>query len=298
LTKKQRQRAKIYFLFNLSFGAGYTVRLPLIIEGFLLNNGFILNGRKGVLKLIFNKRDLPELDMTKIPQSIAIIMDGNGRWAKKRGLVKKAGHKAGADTLERVSKVAEKLGVKHLTAYAFSTENWKRSDEEVSGIMDLLRKYLDDHIRRCKTESFRVDMIGDPLRLDEDIQEKIITLENLTKEKTGLFLHIALNYGGRDEILRMVKKVGAEVENGTLKAEEIKTEDIVRNLDTVNIPDPELLIRTSGEYRFSNFLLWQLAYTEFLFTDKLWPDFTGDDLKEAIYEFQNRDRRFGGRNGR
>lgn len=259
--------------------------------------GFLLTG-KGTDKVIFGKKETHELDMSRIPQSVAIIMDGNGRWAKKRGLVKKAGHKAGANTLEKIANSAEALGVKHLTVYAFSTENWKRSEEEVAGIMDLLRLYLDDHIRRSKTETFKVDMIGDILRLDKDIQEKIVLLESLTKDKKGLCLHIALNYGGRDEILRMVKKVAAEIENGSLKPENITDGDIIRNLDTENIPDPELLIRTSGELRFSNFLLWQLAYTEFYFTDKLWPDFNEEDLKEALFQFQNRDRRFGGRNGR
>ncbi len=242
-----------------------------------------------------NSKEGFNIDLDNIPQHIAIIMDGNGRWAKKRGLIRKMGHKAGADTLEKISRYAQSIGVKHLTVYAFSTENWKRSDEEVAGIMDLLRKYLDEHIKKCKNDNFKVNMIGDPSRLDEDIQEKIKTLESLTENNTGLFLHIALNYGGRDEILRAVKKIARKIETGKLKSNEIDENTISLSLDTSGIPDPELLIRTSGELRISNFLLWQLAYTEFIFSDKLWPDFDENDLKEAIYNYQNRDRRFGGR---
>ena len=244
---------------------------------------------------MFNDKENFDIDMKNIPNHIAIIMDGNGRWAKKRGLIRKAGHKAGADTLEKVSRYAQKLGVKHLTVYAFSTENWKRSDEEVSGIMDLLRKYLDEHIKKCKKDNFKVTMLGDPLRLDTDIQEKIKTLESLTKDNTGLCLHIALNYGGRDEILRAVKKIAVDVKNGVVEPENIDENYISSSLDTEGLPDPELLIRTSGEERISNFLLWQIAYSEFVFSDKLWPDFGENDLREAIYMYQNRDRPFGRR---
>lgn len=242
-----------------------------------------------------SSKDDFDIDLNNVPQHIAIIMDGNGRWAKKRGLIRKMGHKAGADTLEKISRCAQGLGVKHLTVYAFSTENWKRSDEEVAGIMDLLRKYLDEHIKKCKNDNFKVNMIGDPSRLDEDIQGKIKTLESLTENNTGLFLHIALNYGGRDELLRATKRIAQKVESGELKSNEIDEDTISLSLDTAGVPDPELLIRTSGELRISNFLLWQLAYTEFIFSDKLWPDFDESDLKEAIFSYQNRDRRFGGR---
>lgn len=242
----------------------------------------------------FNNNNVT-IDNDNIPKHIAIIMDGNGRWASKRLLKRKAGHKAGAQTLEKISQYAMDLGVKHLTVYAFSTENWKRSEEEVSGIMDLLRSYLKNYIDRAKKDNVKVDIIGDISRLDLDIQQQIIELENLTKNKTGMSLHIALNYGGRDEILRAVKKIADEVQIGTMKSDEI-TEDIIEHyLDTQFIPDPELLIRTSGEQRISNFLLWQLAYSEFSFTDKLWPDFTEEDFKLAILEYQNRERRFGGR---
>ena len=230
-----------------------------------------------------------------MPKHIAIIMDGNRRWAKQKGLDGSLGHKKGAEVLEEVAKYCNKIGLEALTVYAFSTENWKRSDEEGSGIMDLLRKYLDEHIKKCKKDNFKVTMLGDPLRLDTDIQEKIKTLESLTKDNTGLCLHIALNYGGRDEILRAVKKIAVDVKNGVVEPENIDENYISSSLDTEGLPDPELLIRTSGEERISNFLLWQIAYSEFVFSDKLWPDFGENDLREAIYMYQNRDRRFGGR---
>ena len=230
-----------------------------------------------------------------VPNHIAIILDGNGRWAAKRNLVKKAGHKAGADTLEKISRHADKLGIKHFTVYAFSTENWKRSEEEVSGLMDLLRKYLDDHIKRAKRDNIRVDVIGDVTRLDKDIQEKIETLKEISKDKTGLFLHIALNYGGRDEILRAVRKMAEDIKEGKKEISDIDEKFFSSYLDTKDIPDPELLIRTSGEERISNFLLWQIAYSEMNFSEKLWPDYTEKDFDEAIYNYQHRERRFGGR---
>lgn len=242
-----------------------------------------------------NKGEKIEIDFDKIPKHIAIIMDGNGRWAKKRSLPRKAGHKAGADTLEKISKEAMKLGVKHLTVYAFSTENWKRSDEEIKGIMDLLRSYLKNHINTAKKDNVKVDVIGDITKLDDDIQKQILNLENITKDKTTMSLHIALNYGGRDEILRTFKKIAKKIENGELNSNDITENIINKNLDTSGIPDPEFLIRTSGEERISNFLLWQIAYSELVFTDKLWPDFNEQDLKLAIYQYQNRERRFGGR---
>ena len=236
-----------------------------------------------------------QLDKEKMPKHVAVIMDGNGRWAAKRNLVKKAGHKAGADTLEKISRHADKLGIKHFTVYAFSTENWKRSEEEVSGLMDLLRKYLDDHIKRAKRDNIRVDVIGDVTRLDKDIQEKIETLKEISKDKTGLFLHIALNYGGRDEILRAVRKMAEDIKEGKKEISDIDEKFFSSYLDTKYIPDPELLIRTSGEERISNFLLWQIAYSEMNFSEKLWPDYTEKDFDEAIYNYQHRERRFGGR---
>ena len=236
-----------------------------------------------------------QLDKEKMPKHVAVIMDGNGRWAAKRNLIKKAGHKAGADTLEKISRHADKLGIKHFTVYAFSTENWKRSEEEVSGLMDLLRKYLDDHIKRAKRDNIRVDVIGDVTRLDKDIQEKIETLKEISKDKTGLFLHIALNYGGRDEILRAVRKMAGDIKEGKKEISDIDEKFFSSYLDTKDIPDPELLIRTSGEERISNFLLWQIAYSEMNFSEKLWPDYTEKDFDEAIYNYQHRERRFGGR---
>ena len=236
-----------------------------------------------------------EIDMEKLPVHIAIIMDGNGRWAKKRFLPRKFGHKAGADTLENITKAADKLGVKHLTVYAFSTENWKRTEEEVKGIMDLLRSYLDRYIAKADKENIKIDIIGEKSRLDADIQEKIKNIESLSADKPGLNLHIALNYGGRDDILRGIQKIAKKVEDGELKADDITEEMISESLDTGFYPDPELVIRTSGEERISNFLLWQIAYSEFVFNKKLWPDYTEEDLYEDICYYQNRDRRFGGR---
>lgn len=236
-----------------------------------------------------------EIDMEKLPVHIAIIMDGNGRWAKKRFLPRKFGHKAGADTLENITKAADKLGVKHLTVYAFSTENWKRTEEEVKGIMDLLRSYLDRYIAKADKENIKIDIIGEKSRLDADIQEKIKKIESLSADKPGLNLHIALNYGGRDDILRGIQKIAKKVEAGELKADDITEEMISESLDTGFYPDPELVIRTSGEERISNFLLWQIAYSEFVFNKKLWPDYTEEDLYEDICYYQNRDRRFGGR---
>ena len=236
-----------------------------------------------------------EIDMEKLPVHIAIIMDGNRRWAKKRFLPRKFGHKAGADTLENITKAADKLGVKHLTVYAFSTENWKRTEEEVKGIMDLLRSYLDRYIAKADKENIKIDIIGEKSRLDADIQEKIKKIESLSADKPGLNLHIALNYGGRDDILRGIQKIAKKVEDGELKADDITEEMISESLDTGFYPDPELVIRTSGEERISNFLLWQIAYSEFVFNKKLWPDYTEEDLYEDICYYQNRDRRFGGR---
>ncbi len=242
-----------------------------------------------------NNKEQLQLDRMNIPKHVAIIMDGNGRWAAKRALPKKAGHRAGAKTLENISQAAIDLGIEHLTVYAFSTENWKRSEEEVKGIMDLLREYLKTYIDKAKKDNVRVHIIGDITRLDEDIQQQIVELESLTKNKTGMNLHIALNYGGRDELLRAIRKVSQDVAEGKYKAEEIGEKELEQYLDTKEIPDPELLIRTSGEERISNFLLWQIAYSELSFSEKLWPDFTEYDLKQAIYQYQSRERRFGGR---
>lgn len=241
------------------------------------------------------KREAISIEPSRLPKHIAIIMDGNGRWAEKRSLPRKAGHKAGAQALERVIDESQRLGLEHLTVYAFSTENWKRSEEEVTAIMDLLRQYLKNSFQRFLKDDVKMQVIGDVSRLDEDIQEQIQVIEEKSKEKDGLTVHIALNYGARDELRRGVQKIAKKVARGQLLPQDITEETIEASLDTAGVPDPELVIRTSGEERISNFLLWQIAYSELYFTDVLWPDFGKNDLKEAIYYYQNRERRFGGR---
>ncbi|MBQ2879683.1 MAG: isoprenyl transferase [Anaerotignum sp.] len=236
-----------------------------------------------------------QLNPEKMPKHVAIIMDGNGRWAKKRNLPRKAGHKAGAETLERIIYAAKEMGLEHLTVYAFSTENWKRSEEEVGGIMDILRFYLKNYFKKFVKDDIRMHVLGDKTRLDQDIQDAIEEIEALSQEKHGMTVHIALNYGGRDEIRRAVGKIALDVAEGRLNPADV-TEDVITNaLDTAGTPDPELMIRTSGEERISNFLLWQIAYSEFYFSEMLWPDFDKKELEKAIYYYQNRERRFGGR---
>ena len=247
--------------------------------------------------MFFGKETVEEyqLNPEKMPKHIAIIMDGNGRWATKRALPRKAGHKAGAEALERIIYAAKDMGLEHLTVYAFSTENWKRSAEEVSAIMDLLRMYLKNYFKKFLNDNVRMDVIGDISRLDKDIQESILEIEEISKEKTGLSVHIALNYGGRDELRRAVAKIAQDVAEGKLNPSDVTEDTITNALDTAGTPDPELLIRTSGEERISNFLLWQIAYSEFYFSEMLWPDFNKTELQKAIYYYQNRERRFGGR---
>ena len=247
--------------------------------------------------MFFAKETVEEyqLNPEKMPKHIAIIMDGNGRWATKRSLPRKAGHKAGAEALEKIIYAAKELGLEHLTVYAFSTENWKRSEEEVGAIMDILRFYLKNYFKKFVKDDIRMHVIGDKTRLDQDIQDAIEEIEAISKEKQGMTVHIALNYGGRDELRRAVGKIAQEVAEGKLAAADV-TEDVITNaLDTAGTPDPELMIRTSGEERISNFLLWQIAYSEFYFSDMLWPDFDKKELEKAIYYYQNRERRFGGR---
>lgn len=233
-------------------------------------------------------------ELLNIPEHVAIIMDGNGRWAKKRLMPRNFGHKAGAKVVEQMCEDAYNLGVKYLTVYAFSTENWKRSVEEVTGIMNLLRNYLIDCIERASKNNMRVRVIGDRTALEPDIVDKINELETITSKYDGLNFTIALNYGGRDELRRAVSNIANKVKAGELEPDVIDEELIASHLDTAGIPDPDLLIRTSGELRLSNYLIWQLAYTEFYFTDVLWPDFTVEDLKEAIRYFNGRERRYGG----
>ena len=232
----------------------------------------------------------------EVPKHIGIIMDGNGRWAKKRLLPRVLGHKQGAKALDKLLNDAKGLGVEHITVYAFSTENWKRAEEEVSGIMGILREYINKYFRDYANSDFRVDSIGDLSALAPDLQKDIAELKEVSKDRTGIHLTIAMNYGGRDEIRRAVQKIAQEVKAGEIEPEDITEELISNHLDSAGTPDPELIIRTSGELRTSNFLMWQSAYSEYYITDKLWPDFNFDDLKEAINSYQYRDRRFGGRN--
>jgi undecaprenyl diphosphate synthase len=228
------------------------------------------------------------------PNHVAIILDGNGRWAKRRMLPRKAGHVAGAKTVEKICEDAYDLGVNYLTVYAFSTENWKRPQDEVDALMKLLRQYLKDCIKRSTKNNMCVKVIGDITPLEEDLKQTIRELEKATADNTGLHFQVALNYGSRDEMLRGIKNLCADVKEGKITEEEITEDTFAAYLDTKGIPEPDLLIRTSGEKRLSNFLLWQLAYTEFYFTDVMWPDFDKEELQKAITHYNGRNRRYGG----
>ncbi|MCR5282724.1 MAG: isoprenyl transferase [Lachnospiraceae bacterium] len=234
------------------------------------------------------------MDMDRVPQHVAIILDGNGRWAKKRGLPRNAGHAQGAKNIESICRAADSFGVKYLTIYAFSTENWSRPKEEVDALMRILREYMKSCLTLSKKNNMRVKVIGDKTRLDPDLQEGIATLEEASAGYTGLTLSIALNYGGQDEIVRGVKKMLAKAAAGEMKPEDLTVETFADYLDTKGIPEPDLLIRTSGEQRVSNFLIWQMAYTELYFTPVPWPAFDKAELEKAIEDYQRRDRRFGG----
>ncbi len=234
------------------------------------------------------------LEPEKIPRHIAIIMDGNGRWAQKRGLPRTLGHRAGADTLREIVRAASDLGVGALTAYAFSTENWKRPHAEVSLLMKLIAEYLDSDMEEMHVNNVQIRFIGKIDELSEVLQHKIEQAQNLTKSNTGLILNLAVNYGGRAEVVRAVQILVQQATAGLIKPEDITENSIQQVLYTADMPDPDLLIRPSGDYRLSNFLLWQCAYTEFWFTDLNWPDFTPETLVQAILDFQKRDRRFGG----
>ena len=233
------------------------------------------------------------MEERKVPRHVAIILDGNGRWAKKRMLPRNAGHAAGSKNVEKICAAAWDMGIEYVTMYAFSTENWSRPKEEVDALMKLLHSYLKDCLKTSKKNNMQVRVIGDISKLDKDLQERIIELERVSSENTGLHFQVALNYGSRDEIKRSIISIANEVKEGSLLPEDI-TEDIISShLDTSGIPDPDLMIRTSGEQRLSNYLLWQLAYAEFYFTDVLWPDFSKKDLQKAVEFYQSRDRRFG-----
>ncbi len=234
------------------------------------------------------------MENLNVPHHVAIILDGNGRWAKKKHLPRNMGHVQGSKTVEKIVEDAHNLGIKYLTVYAFSTENWKRPQSEVDALMKLLRDYLKTCIKRAGKNNMKVRVIGDLTGLSQDLRDKIIELEKATKENTGINFTIALNYGSRDEMVRAMKHMAQDLENGKITKEDIKEETFSEYLDTKGLPDPDLMIRTSGEERLSNFMLWQLAYTEFYFTDVLWPDFNKKELKKAIEYYNGRDRRFGG----
>ena len=232
-------------------------------------------------------------DKQYMPRHIAIIMDGNRRWAKAQGKPASFGHKAGAKTLEKIVRYANKIGLEYITVYAFSTENWKRTEEEVKALMTLLQSYLDDYSKRADTENIRVKILGDISALAPGMQKSIYNCMERTKDNTGVTFNIALNYGGRDELLKAVKNIAQEVKEGKIDIQDISEEMVSNNLYTKGEPDPDLLIRTSGELRLSNFLPWQLVYSEFLFIEKNWPDFTEEDLDNAIIEYEKRTRKFG-----
>lgn len=234
-----------------------------------------------------------DLDKLNIPSHVAIILDGNGRWAKKRMMPRNYGHKKGAQAVEQICEDAFNIGIKYLTVYAFSTENWNRPESEVEALMKLLNNYLIDSIERSTKNNMKVRIIGDKSKLSEDIRNNILKLEEATKNNTGLNFTIAINYGSRDEMIRAMKLLAKDVELGKIKSDEITETTYEKYLDTYGIPDPDLLIRTSGEQRLSNYLLWQLAYTEFYFTDCLWPDFNKDELIKAVLGYNKRERRFG-----
>lgn len=250
-----------------------------------------------MFKNFFKKENIDEvedIDMSNIPAHIGIIMDGNGRWAKKRGLPRSLGHKAGVETIREIVKTCSKIGVKYLTLYAFSTENWKRPKDEVSALMKLLVEYLKKEVNELHENDVVIEFIGNISMLPKVCQDELINAKEKTKNNKGLQLNLALNYGGRDEIIVAIKSIVKDAKNGIIDESDINEHLISKRLYTKGIKDPDIIIRPSGEYRLSNFLLWQSAYSELWFSDIYWPDFKSNDLYKAIHDFQNRDRRFGG----
>lgn len=233
------------------------------------------------------------MEQENLPKHIAIIMDGNRRWAKQKGMPSSFGHKEGAKTLEKIVRYANKIGIKYITVYAFSTENWRRTEEEVSTLMGLFQSYLDDYSKRADSENIKVNIIGSKTGLSEKMKDSIKKCMERTKDNTGIVFNIALNYGGRDELLHAIKNIAKQIKEDQIEVEQITEKTISDNLYTKDQPDPDLLIRTSGEIRLSNFLPWQLVYSEFLFIEKYWPDFNEQDLDEAIKVYQHRNRKFG-----
>ena len=234
-----------------------------------------------------------EFKKEDLPTHIAIIMDGNRRWAKSKNKPVAFGHKEGAKTLEKIVRYANKIGLKYITVYAFSTENWKRAEDEVNALMLLLQNYIEDYSKRADSENIKVQFLGDLAAFTPKMQKGIEDCKRRTQNNTGVTFNIALNYGGRAEIIKAVKEIATDVQNKKIQIEDINEELVSGKLYTANMPDPDLLIRTSGEIRLSNFLPWQLVYSEFLFVDKNWPDFSEEDLDEAIIEYQKRTRKFG-----
>lgn len=229
----------------------------------------------------------------KMPAHVAIILDGNGRWAKSKGMPRNYGHVQGAKTVETICEEAYRMGIKYLTVYAFSTENWNRPQDEVDALMKLLRNYMKNCLKTAEKNRMCVRVLGEKSKLDEDIRTRIAELEEATKDNDGLHFQIAINYGGRDELTRAMRRIAAEVKSGSLDEADINEECISNHLDTAGIPEPDLLIRTCNEQRISNFLLWQLAYTEFYFTPVAWPDFSKEELVKAVKAYNHRDRRYG-----
>lgn len=245
----------------------------------------------------FNKKSKEQqtnLSELNLPVHIGIIMDGNGRWAKKRGLPRKAGHSAGANVFRKITRYCSDIGIKYLTVYAFSTENWKRPSDEVNSLMNLFKSYLEEALQDFKDDSIVVKFIGDKSQFNDDLKTLMIENEESSKNRDGMVLNIAMNYGSRDEIVRAVKNISLDVKNGKISEDDINDNLVSNYLYTAGQPDPDLIIRPSGEYRISNFMLWQSAYTEFVIMNKLWPDFDKSDLDEAINIFSKRSRRYGG----
>lgn len=241
-----------------------------------------------------NKDTALDLSSVNLPVHIGIIMDGNGRWAKNKGLPRQAGHTAGAKTFRKITRYCSDIGIKYLTVYAFSTENWRRPEEEVKALMKLFKSYLQEALEDFKDDSIVVRFMGDKSLFSEDLRNLMIENEELSKDREGMVLNIAMNYGSRDEIVRAVKNITSDINNGKLSEEDINEQLISDYLYTCGQPDPDLIIRPSGEYRISNFMLWQSAYTEFVIMNKLWPDFQKSDLDEAINIYSARNRRYGG----
>lgn len=246
------------------------------------------------LKEFFGRRNRTEVDLENLPVHIGIIMDGNGRWAKRRGLPRTAGHAAGAKTFEKIVEYAGNMGIKIVTVYAFSTENWRRPKEEIDMLMSLLEDYLDNGLTRLAGRDVKIHFIGDESAFSEDFQRKLRHMEKATENNGGLLLNVALNYGGRREITLAVRKIAKLCAEGKLSAGDIDEKTIENYLDTSGQHDPDLIIRPSGEYRLSNFLMWQSAYSELWFDNVLWPDFSENDLRRAVHDYQRRSRRFGG----